>query len=182
MGEGAAVLVLENLEHARARGARLYAEILGHGVTNDAHHMTQPRPDGVCAARAMTEAMRDAGVSPEAIGYVNAHGSSTVLNDSTECRAVRLALGEHADQVSISGTKGLHGHSLGATGAIELAVSAMALQRGHLPGTANLQAKDTACDLDVIPPGGRDEQIEYLLANSFGFGGINTSLVLKAAS
>lgn len=182
MGEGAAVLVLENLENARARGARIYAEILGHGVTNDAHHMTQPRPDGVLAARAMTEALRDAGVVPEAISYVNAHGSSTVLNDSTECRAVRLALGDHAEQVSISGTKGLHGHSLGATGAIELAVSAMALQRGHLPGTANLHSKDTACDLDVIPPGGRDQQIEYLLANSFGFGGINTSLVLKAAS
>ncbi len=182
MGEGAAVLVLENLEHARARGARIYATILGHGVTNDAHHMTQPRPDGVCAARAMTEALRDAGVAPEAISYVNAHGSSTVLNDSTECRAVRLALGDHADHVSISGTKGLHGHSLGATGAIELAVAAMALQRGHLPGTANLQSRDTACDLDVIPPGGRDEQVEYLLANSFGFGGINTSLVLSAAS
>ncbi len=182
MGEGAAMLVLENLEHARARGARIYAEILGHGVTNDAHHMTQPRPDGVCAARAMTEAMRDAGVSPEAIGYVNAHGSSTVLNDATECRAVRLALGDHAEHVSISGTKGLHGHSLGATGAIELAVAAMALQRGHLPGTANLQSKDTACDLDVIPPSGRAEQVEYLLANSFGFGGINASLVLKAAS
>jgi 3-oxoacyl-[acyl-carrier-protein] synthase II len=181
MGEGAAVLVLENLEHAQARGARIYAEILGHGVTNDAHHMTQPRPDGVCAARAMTEAMRDAGVSAEAIGYVNAHGSSTVLNDSTECRAVRLALGDHSEHVSISGTKGLHGHTLGATGAIELAVTAMALQRGHLPGTANLQTKDAACDLDVIPPGGRDEQVEYLLANSFGFGGINTSLVLKAA-
>ena len=182
MGEGAAMLVLENLERAQARGARIYAEILGHGVTNDAHHMTQPRPDGLCAARAMTEALRDADVPPEAIGYVNAHGSSTVLNDSTECKAVRLALGDHADHVPISGTKGLHGHSLGATGAIELAVSAMALQRGHLPGTANLQTKDTACDLDVIPPGGRDEQVEYLLANSFGFGGINTSLVLKAAS
>ena len=182
MGEGAAMLVLENLERAQAHGARIYAEILGHGVTNDAHHMTQPRPDGLCAARAMTEALRDADVPPEAIGYVNAHGSSTVLNDSTECKAVRLALGDHADHVPISGTKGLHGHSLGATGAIELAVSAMALQRGHLPGTANLQTKDTACDLDVIPPGGRDEQVEYLLANSFGFGGINTSLVLKATS
>jgi 3-oxoacyl-[acyl-carrier-protein] synthase II len=181
MGEGAAMLVLENLEHARARGARIYAEILGHGVTNDAHHMTQPHPDGIHAARAMTDALQDAGVAPEAINYVNAHGSSTVLNDSTECRAVRLALGDHADNVAISGTKGLHGHALGATGAIELAVSAMALQRGHLPGTANLQTKDTACDLDVISPGGRDTQIEYLLANSFGFGGINTSLVLKAA-
>lgn len=151
MGEGAAMLVLENLEHAKARGAHIYAEILGHGVTNDAHHMTQPHPDGTYAARAMTEALRDADVAPEAIGYVNAHGSSTVLNDSTECRAVRLALGDHADNVSISGTKGLHGHSLGATGAIELAVAAMSLQRGHLPGTANLQTKDTACDLDVIP-------------------------------
>ena len=176
------MLVLENLEHAKARGARIYAEILGHGVTNDAHHMTQPHPDGTYAARAMTEALRDSDVAPEAIGYVNAHGSSTILNDSTECHAVRLALCDHANNVSISGTKGLHGHSLGATGAIELAVAAMSLQRGHLPGTANLQTKDTACDLDVIPPGGRDEQVEYLLANSFGFGGINASLVLKAAS
>jgi len=182
MAEGAAVLVLENVEHARARGARIYAEILGHGVTNDAHHMTAPRPDGIQAARAMTEALRDGDVSPEAIGYINAHGSSTVLNDPTECLAVRLALGDHADHVAISGTKGLHGHALGATGAIELAVAAMSLQRGHLPGTANLHSKDVTCDLDVIPPGGRNEQVEYLLSNSFGFGGINTSLVLKAAS
>jgi 3-oxoacyl-(acyl-carrier-protein) synthase len=126
----------------------------------------------------MSGALADACLPPEAIGYVNAHGSSTVLNDPTECRAIRLALGGHADRVAVSGTKGLHGHALGATGAIETAICAMALERGQLPGTANLQAKDPACDLDIIPPAGREQRVEYLLNNAFGFGGINASLVL----
>ncbi len=181
LAEGGALLVLEEWERAVDRGAHVYAELLGYATTNDAHHMTAPRPDGIEAARAMTEAIADAGLEPAMIGYVNAHASSTVLNDATETRAIRLALGDHADRVPVSGTKGLHAHSLGATGAIETAISALALRHGHLPGTANLRCQDPACDLDVIPPGGRDERVPYLLTNSFGFGGINASLVLGAA-
>jgi 3-oxoacyl-[acyl-carrier-protein] synthase II len=181
MAEGGAMLVLEDAAHARARGARVYAEALGYATTNDAYHMTAPRPDGTLAARAMADALADACLPPEAIDYVNAHGSSTVLNDATECRAIRLAFGRHADRVAVSGTKGLHGHALGATGAFEAAICSLALERGHLPGTANLQAQDPACDLDVIPPGGRDRRVPYLLTNAFGFGGVNASLVLGAA-
>ena len=181
MAEGGAMLLLEEYERAVGRGAHVYAELLGYATTNDAHHMTAPRPDGTQAARAMREALDDAGLAPVDIGYVNAHGSSTVLNDTTECKAIRLALGDHADRVAVSGTKGLHAHALGATGAIETAICALALERGHLPGTANLQTKDPVCDLDIIPPGGRDERVSALLTNSFGFGGINASLVLGAA-
>jgi len=181
MAEGGTMLVLEEWEHAVNRGARVYAELLGYATTNDAHHMTAPRPDGMQSARAMTLALRDAGLPPEAIAYVNAHGSSTVLNDSTECVAIRRALGEHADRVAVSSTKGMHGHALGATGAFETAITALALQQGHLPGTTNLFAKDPACDLDVIGPGGRDEAVDFAITNAFGFGGINASLVLGRA-
>jgi 3-oxoacyl-[acyl-carrier-protein] synthase II len=181
IAEGGAVLVLESVEHARARGARIYAEIAGYGTTSDAHHMTAPHPDGTHAARAMSLAICGAGLSPAAIDYVNAHGSSTVLNDSTECRAIRTALGRYADQVAVSSTKGLHGHALGATGAMETAICALALKRGHLPGTANLSNLDPACDLDVVPPGGRDQSTEHALCNAFGFGGVNASLVISAA-
>ena len=181
MAEGGAMLVLEDHERARARGAHVYAEVLGYATTNDADLMTAPRPDGTRAARAMTEALADAGLTAAAVGYVNAHGSSTVLNDPTECRAIRLALGDHAEKVAVSGTKGLHAHALGATGAIETVICALALERGHLPGTANLERPDPACDLDIIPPGGRDARVSHLVSNSFGFGGINASLVLGAA-
>jgi 3-oxoacyl-[acyl-carrier-protein] synthase II len=181
IAEGGCVLVLESFAHAEARGARIYAELLGYATTSDAYHMTAPHPDGTHAARAMSDAVASAGLVPEAIGYVNAHGSSTVLNDSTECKAIRIALGDHADRVAVSGTNGLHGHALGATGAIEAAICALAFQRGHLPGTANLTVKDPACDLDVIPPGGRDQQISHLLCNAFGFGGVNASLVMGTA-
>lgn len=180
IAEGACVLVLESFEHAEERGAHIYAELVGYGTSSDAHHMTAPHPDGSRAARAMTSALESAGLAPGAIDYVNAHGSSTVLNDPTECRAIRLALGDHADRIAVSGTKGLHGHALGATGAMETAICAMALERGHLPGTANLENRDPACDLDVIPPGGRDCQASHLLCNAFGFGGINASLALSA--
>ncbi|HVL23788.1 MAG TPA: beta-ketoacyl-[acyl-carrier-protein] synthase family protein [Thermomicrobiales bacterium] len=180
IAEGATILVLEELDHARARGAHVYAEIAGYGTSSDAFHMTQPHPEGIHAAHAMHDAMCDAGLAPEAIGYVNAHGSSTVLNDSTECRAIRIALGDHAGDVAVSGTKGLHGHALGATGAMETAICALALERGHLPGTANLEHLDPACDLDIIPPGGRDEQVGHLLTNAFGFGGINACLAMSA--
>jgi len=180
IAEGGCVLVLESFDHAEARGARVYAELIGYGTTMDAHHMTAPHPEGTHAAGAMTAAIRSAGIAPDAIDYVNAHGSSTLLNDSTECRAIRIALGNQAEHVSVSGTKGLHGHALGATGAMETAICALALQRGHLPGTANLVDKDPACDLDVIPPGGRDCQASTLLCNAFGFGGINASLAMCA--
>jgi 3-oxoacyl-[acyl-carrier-protein] synthase II len=181
IAEGGCVLVLESLTHARARGARIYAELLGYATTSDAYHMTAPHPEGAYAARAMSGALASAGLPPERIDYVNAHASSTVLNDSTECRAIRTALGEHADAVAVSGTKGLHGHALGATGAMEAAICALALQRAHLPGTANLIERDPACDLDIILPGGRDHQATHLLCNAFGFGGVNASLVMRAA-
>ncbi len=180
IAEGATVLVLESFEHASARGARIYAELAGYGTTSDAYHMTAPHPEGIHAARAMSDAIMSAGLLPQAIDYVNAHGSSTVLNDSTECHAIRIALGEHAHRISLSGTKGMHGHALGATGAMEAAICALSLERGYLPGTANLMHVDPACDLDVIPPSGRDCQVANLLCNAFGFGGINASLVMRA--
>ena len=182
MAEGGAMLVLEEWARAERRGARIYAELLGYATTNDAHHMTAPRPDGAQAARAMTDALADANLPPQAIDAVNAHASSTVLNDPIECFAIRRALGGHADRVAVSGTKGLHGHALGATGAIETVISALSLERGHLPGCANLANIDPACDLDIVPPGGRDAPIRHLVKNSFGFGGINACLVLGAAS
>ena len=180
MAEGGALLVLEEMERAERRGARIYAELLGYATSNDAHHMTAPRPDGAEAARAMTEALSDANLPAEAVDYVNAHASSTVLNDPVECVAIRRALGCHAERVAVSGTKGLHGHALGATGAIETAICAIALERGRLPGTANLVERDPACDLDIIAPAGRDCAARYMLKNAFGFGGINACLVLGA--
>lgn len=181
IAEGGTVLTLESFEHAEARGAHIYAELIGYGTTMDAHHMTAPHPEGISAAKAMSDAMCGAGIHPEAIDYVNAHGSSTVLNDPTECKAIRIALGDqHAERIPISATKGLHGHALGATGAMETAICAMALERGHLPGTANMANQDPTCDLDIIPPGGRNQRVEHLLCNAFGFGGINASLVMRA--
>lgn len=177
MGEGAAVLVLEELEHARARGARIYAELLGYGNTNDAHHMTAPRPDGTQAARAMRRALRIGGVAPESIDYVNTHGSSTPLNDSTESRVVREVLGTQADRAAISGTKGYHGHSLGATGAIEAVITALAIHRGWVPPTLNLEEPGPECDLPYVRGEGEKREIRYAISNSFGFGGINAALV-----
>jgi 3-oxoacyl-[acyl-carrier-protein] synthase II len=181
MAEGGSMLVLEEWQRARDRGAHIYAELLGYATTNDAHHMTAPRPDGAQAARAISGALADANLPPEAIDYVNAHASSTLLNDPVECLAIRRALGSHAERVAVSGTKGLHGHALGATGAMETAICALALERGHLPGTGNLRDPDPACDLDLILPDGREQPIRYLVKNSFGFGGINACLVMGAA-
>ncbi len=180
IAEGGCVLVLESFAHAEARGAHIYAELSGYGTTSDAYHMTAPHPEGIHAARAMSDAIASAGLQPHDIDYINAHGSSTVLNDSTECRAIRIALGDHANLVSVSGTKGLHGHALGATGAMETAICALALERGCLPGTANLIDLDPECDLDIIPPGGQDRRVSHLLCNAFGFGGVNASLALSA--
>jgi 3-oxoacyl-[acyl-carrier-protein] synthase II len=181
MGEGAAVLVLEERERALARGAKIYAELLGYGCTNDAYHMTAPRPDGRQAARAMELALADARVAPGELGYINAHASSTPLNDATETTAIKRVFGDHAYRLSVSGTKGYYGHALGASGAIEVAICALALERCWLPPTLNLERPDPACDLDCLPGEGRAAAPELVLTNSFGFGGINASLVLRRA-
>ena len=178
MAEGSVMLVLESWEHAHARGAHIYGEILAHAFTNDAFHMTQPRPDGVQAARCMSLALRKSGLTPSDIGYVNAHGSSTTLNDSTETMALKQVFGERVSTLPISGTKGFHGHALGATGAWEAAISLLCLEDDWLPPTLNLKNPDPACDLDYIPePSGRKARVDAVLSNSFGFGGINACLV-----
>lgn len=179
MGEGAAVLVLEEYERARARGARVYAEVAGFGFTNDAYHMTAPRPDGSQAARSMRLALRDANISPSEVEYINAHGSSTPLNDPTETRAIKDVFGDDAYALRVSGTKGYYGHSLGASGAIEAAISALAIDREWLPPTVNLSVADDACDLNFLPKTGENRRVEHVLTNSFGFGGINAALVLR---
>jgi 3-oxoacyl-[acyl-carrier-protein] synthase II len=179
MGEGAAVLVLEERGRALARGARIYAEICGFGLTNDAYHMTAPRPDGRQAARAMELALAEAHIAPTEVSYVNAHGSSTPLNDPAETKAIKQVFGAHAYRLRLSGTKGYYGHALGASGAIEVAICALAAERSWLPPTVNLREPDPTCDLDYLAGGGRDESPEFLLTNSFGFGGINAALVLR---
>lgn len=179
MGEGAAVLVLEERGRALARGAPIVAEVLGYGTTNDGHHMTAPHASGREAARAMALAIDDAHLVPHEIEYVNAHASSTPLNDPAETNAIRLALGAHADHVPVSGTKGYHGHALGATGAWEAAICALALDRGWIPPTLNLERADAACDLDCVPGAGRAMAFDVAISNSFGFGGINACLVLR---
>lgn len=178
MAEGSAMLVLEDRAHAVARGADIYAELLGYGHTNDAHHMTAPLPDGGQAARAIGLALDDAGIAPRHVDYVNAHGSSTLLNDVTEVRAIRRALGERAERVPVTGTKGLHGHALGASGAIELAIACLAIQHDWVPGTANLTSPDPDCDLRHLPGEGVPARVGVAIANSFGFGGINACLAL----
>ena len=179
MGEGGTVLVLEEYDRARARGAHIYAEVVGFGNTNDAHHMTAPRPDASQAARAMRLALADGHVSPSDVSYVNAHGSSTPLNDPIETAAIRQVFGDHAEKLQVSSTKAYYGHALGASGAFELAISALALERKWLPPTLNLDEADDGCDLDYIPNVGRAKDVEYALTNSFGFGGINAAVVLK---
>ncbi|HEY6853758.1 MAG TPA: beta-ketoacyl-ACP synthase II, partial [Gemmatimonadales bacterium] len=181
MGEGAAVLVLEERDRALARGAPVYGEIVGYASTNDAYHMTAPRPDGRQAARAMQLALADGDVAPEEVAYVNAHGSSTPLNDSTETKAIKQVFGGHAFRLAVSGTKGYYGHALGASGAIEAAICALVLAKGWLPPTINLEQPDPACDLDCVPQQGRAAQPAVVVSNSFGFGGINATLVLRRA-
>ena len=179
MAEGAAVLVLEEHDRAVARGAKIYAEILGYGMSNDAHHMTAPLPEGTQAAKSMQRALDDAHVDPGEISYVNAHGSSTPLNDPTETLAIKRVFGEHARRLQLSGTKGYYGHALGASGAIETAICALAIEREWLPPTVNLDRRDDSCDLDYIQGEGRAARVEHVLTNSFGFGGINAALVLR---
>jgi 3-oxoacyl-[acyl-carrier-protein] synthase II len=179
MGEAAVVLVLEEHTRAVARGAPMYAEVVGYGTTNDAYHMTAPLPSGTQAARSIRLALRDAELEPGEIGYVNAHGSSTPLNDPTETSAIKQVFGDRAYRVPVSGTKGYYGHALGASGAIEAAICSLSLRHEWLPPTINLEEPDQGCDLDYIPSVGRDLRVEYVLSNSFGFGGINASLVFK---
>jgi len=177
LGEGAAMLVLEPLEAARARGARIHAEIVGFGMSSDACHITQPSANG--AARAMRAAVCDAHLMPEAIGYINAHGTGTQANDVTETSAVRTVFGPHADRLAVSSTKSMHGHALGAAGAIEAMAAIVALRDGFLPPTANYNAPDPECDLDVVPNTSRPAQVEYALSNSFAFGGLNAVLAFR---
>ena len=179
MGEGAAALVLEEYEHAKTRGANILAEVVGYGCTCDAHHITAPLPDGSGAAGAMTQALADAGVDAASVDYINAHGTSTAMNDAGETAAVKLAFGEHAKELAISSTKSMTGHLLGASGAVEAAFTAMALHDGFIPATLGYQVPDEACDLDIVPNHGREAAIRYAMSNSLGFGGHNASILLK---
>jgi 3-oxoacyl-[acyl-carrier-protein] synthase II len=182
MGEGACSLILERYDYAEARGAHIYAEICGYANTNDAFHMTAPRPDGSQAVRAMRNALKSAGIEPGDVDYVNAHASSTPLNDATESMAIKKVLGERAYHVPISGTKAYHAHALGASGAIEAAVACLAFDRAWIPPTLNFENGDESCDLDYVKGAGRSVRPEVCLSNSFGFGGINASLVLRSAA
>ncbi len=179
MGEGAGILILEELEHAKARGAKIYAEIVGYGATADAYHMTAPDPEGAGGAKAMEFAMQEAGVSPNEVDYINAHGTSTGLNDSGETKAIKTALGEAAKKVAVSSTKSMTGHLLGAAGAVEAIACAKALEEGIIPPTAGYQVPDPECDLDYVTEGARKCDIKVALSNSLGFGGHNATLCLK---
>ena len=179
MGEGAGVLVLEELEHAQKRGAKIYAEIIGYGATSDAYHITSPAPDGEGAARAMTRAIEDAKIKPEDINYINAHGTSTHLNDSCETMAIKKALGEYSSKVMISSTKGNTGHLLGAAGGVEAIFCTKAIEQGKVPPTINYKEKDEECDLDIVPNEVRNEKINIAMSNSLGFGGHNASIIFK---
>jgi 3-oxoacyl-[acyl-carrier-protein] synthase II len=179
MGEGGCALVLERWDHAVARGARIYGELAGYGTTNDAHHMTAPRPDGRQAVRAMRLALRAAGVQPEEVDYVSPHGSSTPLNDATESAALKTVLGDQAYRAIISGTKAYHAHALGASGAMEVAAACLAMENEWIPPTLNFEDGGEECDLDYGKGNGRDHRARICLSNSFGFGGINASLVIR---
>jgi 3-oxoacyl-[acyl-carrier-protein] synthase II len=179
MGEGSGILLLEELEHALSRGARIYAEIVGYGMTCDAYHMTSPVPSGEGATRAMQLALKDAGLIPEQVSYINAHGTSTQVNDATETGAIKNALGEYAYKVAISSTKSMTGHLLGGSGGIEAVASVMAVANDQIPPTINLTNPDPTCDLDYVPNHSRNQKLEVVLSNSFGFGGHNVTLAFK---
>lgn len=179
MGEGSGILVIEEYEHAKKRGAKIFGEIVGYGCTCDAYHITAPDPEGIGGTKAMQFAIQDAGIKPEDVGYINAHGTSTPLNDVGETKVIKAAFGEHAYKLAVSSTKSMTGHLLGAAGAIEAIISAMALREGFLPPTINLVNQDPDCDLDYIPNKGRKADIKYALSNALGFGGHNAALVLK---
>jgi 3-oxoacyl-[acyl-carrier-protein] synthase II len=182
MGEGSAVVILEELEHAKARGAHIYAEVVGYGATGDAYHLTAPAPGGEGARRAMLAAMKDAGLSPEMVQYVNAHGTSTPANDLNETRAIKDAFGEAVGQLNVSSTKSSTGHMLGAAGAVEFLITALAVQDGKLPPTINYRTPDPECDLDYTPNVAVEREVTAAISNSFGFGGHNVALALKRYS
>ncbi|MCE0741598.1 beta-ketoacyl-ACP synthase II [Bacillus inaquosorum] len=179
MGEGAGIIVLEELEHALARGAKIYGEIVGYGSTGDAYHITAPAQDGEGGARAMQEAIRDAGIAPEEIDYINAHGTSTYYNDKYETMAIKTVFGEHAHKLAVSSTKSMTGHLLGAAGGIEAIFSVLAIKEGVIPPTINIQTPDEECDLDYVPDEARRQDLNYVLSNSLGFGGHNATLIFK---
>lgn len=179
MGEGAGVLILESMDHAVKRGAHIYAEVVGYGATCDAYHITAPAPEGEGGARAMSNALEDAGVKPDQVDYINAHGTSTPYNDKFETMAIKSVFGQHAYELAVSSTKSMTGHLLGATGAIEAIASAMAIQEGFIPPTINYEDPDPECDLDYVPNKGRAADIEYAMSNSFGFGGQNAVLLFR---
>ena len=179
MGEGAGILILEELEHAQKRGAKIYAEIVGYGATSDAYHITSPSPDGEGASRAMVRAMESANIKPEDVDYINAHGTSTHLNDSCETMAIKKAFGESANKVMVSSTKGNIGHLLGAAGGVEAIFCTKALETGKVPPTINYKEKDEECDLDIVPNEVRDADLKLVMSNSLGFGGHNASIILK---
>ena len=180
MGEGAGVLILEELEHAKKRGAKIYAEIVGYGASSDAYHITSPAPGGEGGARAMKLAMEEADVKPEDVTYINAHGTSTPLNDSFETAAIKTALGEASKNVMVSSTKGHTAHCLGAAGAMEAIVCIRAITDGFVPATINYKVKDEECDLDIVPNKGRNAEVKYAMSNSLGFGGHNSSILFKS--
>jgi 3-oxoacyl-[acyl-carrier-protein] synthase II len=179
IGEGAGILVLEELEKAKKRGARIYAEITGYGATSDAHHITQPAPEGEGAQRCMKVALKDAKLAPEQIGYINAHGTSTKFNDLNETKAIKAVFGAQAKKVAVSSTKSMTGHTLGAAGGIEAAFSALAIARNVLPPTINYKTPDPECDLDYVPNQAREQRVDAVLSNSFGFGGTNATLIVQ---
>lgn len=179
MGEGAGVIILEEYEHAKARGANIYAEVVGYGATCDAYHITAPDPEGAGGAACMTEAVADAGIELTDIGYINAHGTSTHLNELCETKAIKAAFGDHAYKLMVSSTKSMTGHLLGGSGAIEGIFTTLALKDGFIPATINYKVPDEECDLDIVPNEGRSVQVEYAISNSLGFGGHNASVVFK---
>ena len=179
MGEGAGIILLEELEHAKKRGAKIYAEIVGYGATSDAYHITSPAPDGEGGARAMINAMKDAGVNPEDVTYINAHGTATPLNDKYETMAVKTAFGEASKKVMVSSTKGHTGHLLGAAGGVEAVACIKAIETGIVPPTIGYKVKDEECDLDIVPNVARKADVKYAMSNSLGFGGHNSSILLK---
>ena len=181
MGEGAVMFVLEDMDFARKRGAKVLAEVIGYGATADMHHFTAPHPEGAGAIRAMRSALRKAGVAPEDVDYVNAHGTSTKLGDIAETRAIREVFGAHADRLAVSSTKSMHAHLLGAAGAMEAAACVLAMERGQIPPTINLDSQDPDCDLDYVPNHARPAAVSVAMSNSFGFGGHNATLVLRRA-